>query len=130
MIILDTHTWLWWVQANTADLPKVVRQKIDTSDLVAVSVLSCLEVAWLEKKGRITLPVSVTDFFESALTGSGILLLPLTPAIAAKSSSLPDIHRDPIDQIIIATPIEHDAELISRDGVFARYPDVRVQWDL
>jgi PIN domain nuclease of toxin-antitoxin system len=128
MIILDTHTWLWWIQGNTDELPNVVRQRIDSSDSVSVSALSCLEVALLEKKRRIALPMPVVEFFESALSEAGISLLPLTPAIAARSATLPDIHRDPIDRIIIATAIEHDADLISRDGNFPQYPSVRVWW--
>ncbi|MDX2020821.1 MAG: type II toxin-antitoxin system VapC family toxin [Deltaproteobacteria bacterium] len=128
MIVLDTHAWLWWIQGNTVDLPDAVKQRIDASDTVSVSAVSCLEVAWLEKKRRIALPLPITDFLKLALEGSRIGLLPLTPTIAARSAALPEIHRDPIDRIIIATAIEHSAELISRDRIFTRYPDVRVQW--
>lgn len=53
----------------------------------------------------------------------------LTPRIAARSAALPDIHRDPIDRVIIASAIDYD-ELLTRDGMIARYPGVRVRWDL
>jgi len=56
-------------------------------------------------------------------------LLPLTPSIAAKSAALPDIHRDPIDRVIVATAIEHGAELVSKDELVGRYPSVQVRWD-
>lgn len=129
MIILDTHAWLWWVQGETVELPLLMRELIDGSpEPVAIASVSCLEVAWLVRKGRITLPVPINEFFTKAIDDSGLMLLPLTPSIAARSAYLPDIHRDPIDRVIIATALEHDSELATRDGMIARYPDVRVRW--
>ena len=129
MILLDTHTWLWWVCGNTTELPPSMRDLISRSPApVAVASVSCLEVAWLARKGRIILPVALEDFFVKAIEGAGLLLIPLTPRIAARSAFLPDIHGDPIDRVLIATAMEHDADFISRDATVARYPDVRVRW--
>jgi PIN domain nuclease of toxin-antitoxin system len=71
----------------------------------------------------------VESLFNDALDGAGLLLLPLTTAIAAESASLPDIHRDPIDRVIVATAIEHGAELLSKDELVAKYPGLQVRWD-
>lgn len=110
-------------------MPLLMRELIDGSpEPVAIASVSCLEVAWLVRKGRITLPVPINEFFTKAIDDSGLMLLPLTPSIAARSAYLPDIHRDPIDRVIIATALEHDSELATRDGMIARYPDVRVRW--
>jgi PIN domain nuclease of toxin-antitoxin system len=129
VILLDTHTWLWWVQGASAPLPPTTAERIRTADLVAVASVSCLEVAWLAKKGRIVLPGTVESFFDEALGKAGLNLLPLTPSIAAKSAALPDIHRDPIDRVIVATALEHGADLLSKDELVAKYPGVRVHWD-
>ena len=101
MILLDTHAWLWWVQGS-ASLPKKAVDRIRSADVVAVASVSCLEVAWLAKKGRVVLPDTVERFFEEALDKAGLRLLPLTPRIAAQAVALPDIHRDPIDRVIVA----------------------------
>jgi PIN domain nuclease of toxin-antitoxin system len=90
--------------------------------------VSCLEVAWLARKERGVLPVPIDDFFVKAIDEAGLMLLPLTPKIAARSAFLPDIHRDPIDRVLIATALEHDADFISKDALIARYPEVRVRW--
>jgi PIN domain nuclease of toxin-antitoxin system len=127
VILLDTHTWLWWVQGVSASLPAKAAERIRTADVVAVASVSCLEVAWLAKKCRIVLPGTVDSFFEEALDKAGLQLLP--PSIAAKSAALPDIHRDPIDRVIVATAIEHSAELLSKDELVAKYPGIRVHWD-
>jgi PIN domain nuclease of toxin-antitoxin system len=129
VIILDTHAWLWWTQANMTELPAGARDRVANADMVAVASVSCLEVAWLAKKGRIVLPMPIEAFFDAALDKAGLALLPLTPTIAARSAALPEIHRDPIDRVIIASAIEHDAELLSKDRVVTGYPGVRVVWD-
>jgi PIN domain nuclease of toxin-antitoxin system len=128
VILLDTHTWLWWVQGAAA-LPKKAADRIRSADVAAVASVSCLEVAWLAKRRRIVLPDTVEVFFDEALGKAGIQLLALTPRIAAQAAALPDIHRDPMDRVIIATAIEHGAELVSKDELIAKYPSVIVLWN-
>ena len=53
MIVLDTHVWLWWVNDEVTKLGLSRKEQIETSDTVAVSAISCFEVAWLEGHGRI-----------------------------------------------------------------------------
>ena len=129
MILLDTHAWLWWTQGGAGELPATLRDAIArSSEAVGVASVSCLEVAWLAKRRRIELPLPIDDFFTKAIDEAGLVLLPLTPRIAARSAFLPDIHRDPIDRVLIATALEYDAELATRDELIGRYPGVRVRW--
>lgn len=128
MILLDTHTWLWWIQGAAA-LPASLRTMIESSvEPVAIASVSCLEVAWLLKKGRIAISLSLDEWFELAIDRAGLILLDLTPQIAARSAFLPDIHRDLIDRVIVATAIEHTALLLSKDELISQYSDVRVLW--
>jgi len=121
MIILDTHIWIWWVN-NDFQLLDLRRQKlIASSDVVAVSAISCFEVAWLERHQRISLPCQPTDWFDKALEHSGIALLPITPVIAARAVGLHEHHSDPQDRIIIASAIEHNSMLMSDDSKFPLY---------
>lgn len=66
----------------------------------------------------------MNQWFQEALSPSGISLLPLTPAIASCAVNLSPIHRDPFDRIIIATAIEYQARLASIDGFFRQYPEL------
>lgn len=121
MIILDTHIWIWWINNELQLLASSRQQHLASADMVAVSAISCFEVAWLERHGRISLPCQPVDWFEKALSHSGIVLLPITPAIAARAVDLPEHHSDPQDRIIIATAIEHQAKLMSDDSKFPIY---------
>lgn len=124
MIILDTHIWLWWINKDVDKLGLTRKEQIESSDSVAVSAISCLEVAWLERHGRIELPIERVDWFERALEGSDVILMPITPRIAGISVDLPEHHRDPQDRLIIATAIAHDAFLMSSDGKFPAYDEL------
>ncbi len=128
MIVLDTHVWVWWVHGSDR-LTARYREYLsaETTGGLAVSAISCWEVAKLVQKGRLTLPVPIREWFEQALGPSGVQLLPLTPAIAAESAALPgDFHRDPADQLIVATARVHDVPLVTADEAIRAYPHVRL----
>jgi PIN domain nuclease of toxin-antitoxin system len=81
----------------------------------------------LEARGRITLPMPIGDWMRFALNVEGLLFLDLTPAIAIESTRLPgDFHRDPADQIIVATARIHSCPLITLDAKIIAYSHVLV----
>jgi PIN domain nuclease of toxin-antitoxin system len=118
MIVLDTHIWLWWVNLEHARMKPAWRARIESTEAVGVSAISCFETAWLAQQGRIILPCPRDEWFEKALDGSGISLLPITPRIAGLAVELAEHHRDPQDRLIIATALSYDATLISADTRF------------
>jgi len=124
MIVLDTHIWLWWVNNDVAALGANRKELIEDVDIVAVSAISCFEVAWLERHGRIVLPCERNSWFEKALQGSGIILLPITPQIAGIAVDLSEHHSDPQDRIIIATALAHEGQLMSADSKFPLYEEL------
>lgn len=73
----------------------------------------------------ISLPCQPVEWFEKALNNSGIVLLPITPSIAARAVDLPEHHSAPQDRLIIATALEHNANLMSDDGKFAKYLELK-----
>ena len=126
MIILDTHIWIWWVHGDR-QLKKYQAEVIAAheEDDIGVSAISCWEVAKLVEYGRLTLPCSLESWFDQALSYPGIRLLPLTPEIAIESTRLPGVfHRDPADQMIVATARILDCPLITSDRKIVDYPYV------
>jgi PIN domain nuclease of toxin-antitoxin system len=100
------------------------KELIEVADKVAVSTISCFEVAWLERHGRIVLPCDRNSWFEKALQGSGVILLPITPQIAGLAVDLPEHHSDPQDRIIMATALAHEGQLMSVDRKFFLYEEL------
>jgi len=124
MIVLDTHIWLWWLTLDDKSLKRSRRDAIAGAKSIGGSAISCFEVAWLVHRGRVEVPVALDAWFEAALDGSGVNLLPITPRVAQLAVELPEHHRDPYDRLIIATAIVNDAQLISADGHFPAYEEV------
>jgi PIN domain nuclease of toxin-antitoxin system len=105
VIVLDTHIWIWWVHGHSAlsASQKAVSEKNEEAGL-GISVISCWEMAKLVEIKRLVLPCPTLDWLNQALAYPGVRLLELSPEIAAESASLPgSFHRDPADQIIVAT---------------------------
>lgn len=63
MIVLDTHAWVRWLHPELGQpLPEALRVWLEqTADDLAVSVISCLEVAQLVKRGILDLPYLCTN---------------------------------------------------------------------
>lgn len=58
---------------------------------------------------------------------STVQLLNLTPEIAIEATQLPQpFHRDPADQIIVATARIHGCQLLTLDGKIRNYPHVEL----
>jgi len=63
-----------------------------------------------------------------ALNYPGVQLLELTPQIAVESTQLPgEFHKDPADQIIVATARIYNSPLVTLDGRILAYSHVLKQ---
>ena len=127
MIILDTHIWVWWVD-DSQQLRDRKRQTIqdNAQSGLGVSAISCWEVAKLVEYGRLELACTVEEWMEQATAYSGMQLLELTPQIAIESTKLPGgFHRDPADQILVATARVYDIPLLTADRRILQYQHVR-----
>ena len=126
MIVLDTHIWIWWIHGDS----HLTGQQLDwlgryESQGLGVSAISCWEVAKLVEYKRLTLPCSIDEWMSKALAYPGIQLLDLSPHIAIESTQLPpNFHRDPADQIIVATARIYNCPLLTVDQKFLAYPHV------
>lgn len=128
MIVLDTHIWIWHVQGDsrlTADYAAVIQQYEPIG--LGVSAISMWEVAKAVERGRLSLPVTVEDWLTLALSYPGVRLLPLTSQIAVESTRLPgNFHKDPADQIIVATARVYNYPLVTFDKEILIYPRVKL----
>ncbi|MEG4944945.1 type II toxin-antitoxin system VapC family toxin [Microcoleus sp. F4-D5] len=126
MIVLDTHIWVWWVDNNTR-LTQKHRDWIQQyqSPGLGISIISCWEVAKLVEMGRLTLSVTVDECLKQALAYLGVQLIELTIPIIVESTKLTGFHRDPADQIIVATARICGCPLLTADAKILAYPDVQ-----
>ena len=126
MIVLDTHIWVWWV-ADDPRLPASHRAIIAEAQAadIGVSAISCWEVAKLVQLDRLDLDLPVAVWLEKAVAYPGCRELALTRRIAVELTTLPgQFHKDPADQIIVATARVWRCPLLTVDGKLLDYPHV------
>ena len=123
MIVLDTHIWVWWVHGDER-LTRSQSETIEANEAgtIGVSAISYWEVAKLVEYGRLALPCDLREWFDQALSYPGVQLIDLTPEIAIASTQLSgEFHRDPADQIIVATAMLNECPLVTADRKILEY---------
>ncbi len=125
-LLVDTHLLLWSVGASKK-LPAEARDLItDPANVVLYSAASVWEIALKSSLGRAGFKVNMASLLRG-FAAAGFTELPVTSAHAARVLSLPDLHRDPIDRMLIAQALTEPAILLTNDGQLAQYGDqVRV----
>jgi PIN domain nuclease of toxin-antitoxin system len=125
LLLLDTHCWIWAQLGLLENLSRAALQSIKNAEIegnLRISVISVWELAMLEHRGRIALPMNVRVWVDQALSKPGISVAPLTPEIVIESVNLPgDLHGDPADRMLVATARVFGATLLTKDAQLIRY---------
>ncbi len=129
MILLDTHV-LIWLALEPQELSRVAKDAIRGARReggLAVAEITLWEIAWLAENGRIQTTASVESFVRECT--SKVNVLPITPAIAARAVSFPDVFpKDPQDRLIAATALVEGIELVTHDKSIKKSGLVPIIW--
>lgn len=126
MYIMDTCAFIWYIETSKR-LPAALRALIDTSRKVYISQVTLWEIAIKQTLNKINLNMSIHEI-EKKCNENKIAILSLETAYFERIKQLPLIHRDPFDRIIIATAIEEDLTLLTKDSEIIKYKDVKTLW--
>lgn len=125
MTLLDTHIWVWWALGNSRLGGRIHWLDQQPTDQVAISVFSLWEIAKLAQLGRLELPYDIHKWIDLALNETLVQVVPLTKPIAIEANNLPgSFHRDPADQLIVATARILHCDLLTADQKILSYPHV------
>lgn len=131
MIVLDTHTLVWWVTGDSA-LSKKAKAAIERERAggdIVVSSISAWEIAMLVKRDRLVLSMDVSSWLSAVTKIDAVRLVPVDVEVATKSVELPgEFHKDPADRMIIATARKLAAPLVTKDDRIRAYAHVKTIW--
>ncbi|MDP4024569.1 type II toxin-antitoxin system VapC family toxin [Methylobacterium sp. NEAU 140] len=120
-LLLDTHLLLWIVTAP-GRLPSGCAALIEaTAEEVFFSAASIWEVAIKQGLGRTKLHVDA-DLLHRTLLRDGFIELPVLSTHARAVATLPPLHKDPFDRLLLAQAIVENLTLLTADATLARYP--------
>lgn len=117
ILLLDAHALLWWL-TDDGGLAQAARRAIaDPASDVLVSAATVWEIGIKRSLGKLDAPADVLGAIEAA----GFNGLPVTLADGDAAASLPPLHRDPFDRMLVAQAMRLGAVLVSRDPAFPPY---------
>lgn len=127
-ILLDTHVWIWAsLDDRTSLLPRAVGV-IKEAKRKWVSAISCWELAKLVERKRMGFSIPVLNWITRSFNEMAISIADLSPEIAVESTQLKGFHKDPSDQIIVATSRVLGVPLLTSDRRILDFPDVETIW--
>jgi len=111
------------------DIPdKVMKKLAAQADELFVSTISSFEIVLKSRLGKLVLPMDAEEWYRKAVEGYDIEEIPVSSAVAMKAASLPFVHKDPCDRIVIATALEHKMPVVTADQIIPQYPGIKVIW--
>ena len=117
-LLVDTHAFLWWL-ADDARLGTSERKAIrDAGNDVYLSAASVWEIVIKQGLGRLRTPEPAS----AAALRLGFQPLPITFEHAEATASLPPVHRDPFDRLLVAQAKVESLTLVTHDPSIRSYP--------
>ena len=122
-LIFDTHALVWYGAGNP-QFSRRVRQETEKADCrLFVSAVTAWEYSDLLARRR--LPGA--PGFKELEQEMGFELLDLPGDVWIRAATLPHIHGDPVDRMLVAHALEADLTLVTADRALRSYP-VRTLW--
>jgi PIN domain nuclease of toxin-antitoxin system len=120
-LLLDTHVLLW-AAGQPNRLPAKARKWIgDPGNVPMFSAASLWEIAIKSSLGREDFQVDAR-LLRRGLLDNGYIELPVTSEHAVTIDSLPPIHKDPFDRLLVAQAMVEGILLLTVDPLVAQYP--------
>jgi PIN domain nuclease of toxin-antitoxin system len=116
-LLLDTHAIIW-LYTDDPQMSSTARDAIRQADAVFVSFAS----AWEYGIKRLQRPEEFGPSFDEIRGAMPVSGLGIEFDLHAYAESLPPIHRDPFDRMLIAQALHHELTLVTKDSEISRYP--------
>lgn len=117
-LLVDSCVLVWWL-GNPESIAKEAREAIaNPANEVWFSAASVWELGLKIRKGKLIMPPD----FVATLSDDGFSALPVTVDQASRSLSLPSLHEDPFDRLLIAQAMTEGLVFVTRDEAIRDYP--------
>ena len=121
-VLLDTHVLLWMIGESQSLSDSALRVLADEMNELFFSSISIAEVAIKHQKNAVLMPLSPDDV-RFAAKECGVQELEFNSGHAVVLGTLPLLHRDPFDRMLIAQAKAEGMKIVSHDRQFSQYGD-------
>jgi len=119
-LLLDTHIYLWWL-ADHPSLSDQAKSKIANATEIYVSSASIWEASIKAGLGKLEVDI---DELVLHIEASGFRELPISARHAATVRTLPALHNDPFDRLLVAQAVCEPLRLLTHDDKLKGYSEL------
>jgi PIN domain nuclease of toxin-antitoxin system len=119
--LIDTHLTLWIPSGDERVSPKMLRLLEEDENEFLFSTVSLWEIAIKRSLGRADFQIDSRGV-RRQLQRAGYEELPVLGEHAMAVDTIPFIHKDPFDRLLIAQATVEGITLLTADAVIAKYP--------
>jgi PIN domain nuclease of toxin-antitoxin system len=120
-LLLDTHVFLW-LQTEPERLGDRLPTIEDTRNELLLSAASSWEIAIKHALGRLPLPEPPERYVPERMRAIGAAGLAVEHSHALATGTLPPLHRDPFDRLLIVQAAALDIPILTADAAISDYP--------
>ena len=125
--LIDTHVLLWWVLDDPRLSARGAEILEDGRNDLYVSAASAYEIGVKAGTGRLAIPEPAATYVPSRLAANGLSAMAVELNHALRAASLPPIHRDPWDRLLVAQAQIEGIPIVTADPRIGQY-DVKTIW--
>ena len=123
--LLDTNALVFMLSAPQ-ELSEKAEQVIRNAPDISVSITSLWEIGIKQSLGKLRLELDIPGI-ESQCIDRDIRVIPILSPAIERLKTLPPIHRDPFDRLLIAQALEAGMVIVTCDATIPKYP-VQTLW--
>jgi PIN domain nuclease of toxin-antitoxin system len=131
MFITDTHTIVWYSTGKTTNLSAKVLRAFEKADkgeaMIYIPTTVLWETAILQSLGRVNLSEKFEHWADKLLQKQGFEVIHLTTSIIANSVGY-SFNNDIFDKVIVASAVEFDMPLMTKDNAITESNLVEIYW--
>ena len=123
--LLDTHTAIWFLNGDEKISQTAKRVILNPSNRKFISIVSVWEISIKISIGKLEFNDKATGFIQLA-ESNDITIIPIQVDHLTTLETLPMIHRDPFDRLLIATALCEKMTIITADENITKYQALHV----
>lgn len=127
-LLIDTHVFIWMDAEDPQLIGRVRNLLDDVANEVFFSTVSAWEIAIKYRLGKLSFVRDPALRVPERVAAAGLHVLPVELDHALRVGSLPLLHGDPFDRLLVAQGQLEGLTIVTDDPLIRRY-DVPVIWD-
>ena len=121
-LLLDAHAFLWWLTGSRALSVPARHAVADPGNEVLIGIGTLWELTIKRSLRKLNFPHDL----ENVVRDEGFTVLGITLAHLRMLESLPHLHRDPFDRLLIAQSLTEQVPIITGDREFGAYGPILI----